>query len=59
MARQDEIVFADLGLALYEARVGPRWLWIEERARHNELPYDARDPRWAEALRFLVPNATR
>ncbi len=56
VARRDEIVFADLGLELYEARTGPRWLWVEEQARHNEWPYGAHDPRWREALRFLVPG---
>jgi uncharacterized protein len=48
VAGRDQVVFADLGLALFEARTGPKRLWLEARSGHNDLGYDPRDPRWRE-----------
>jgi len=59
VAGRDEVVFTDLGLGLYEARTGPKRLWIEDGASHNGLRYDPADPKWAEILRFLVPSSSR
>ena len=56
IAGRDEVVFADLGLALFEARAGPKRLWLETGAGHNDLRYDPRDPKWREVLHFLVPD---
>jgi pimeloyl-ACP methyl ester carboxylesterase len=55
VAERDEVVFPDLGLALHEARTGPKRLWLEPGAGHNEIRYDPDDPRWGEVLRFLLP----
>ncbi len=57
VAGRDEVVFPDLGLALFEARTGPKRLWLEQRSGHNDLLYDPRDPKWREVLRFLLPDA--
>ncbi len=54
VAGRDEVVFADLGLSLYEARRGPKRLWVEEDAGHNTLDYDPALPRWGEMLSFLL-----
>ena len=59
VAGRDEVVFADLGLELFRARTGPKRLWVEEAARHNEVPYDPGHERWREVLRFLAPEAER
>jgi hypothetical protein len=55
VAGRDEVTFTDLGLALHAARAGPKWLWVEERAGHNTLPYDPSDPRWRELVEFVLP----
>src|SRR5919206_4905842 len=57
VAGRDEVVFPDLGMALYEARTGPKRLWLEPQSGHNDLGYDPGDPKWREVLRFLVPEA--
>ena len=46
VAGHDEVVFAELGLALHRERTGPKRLWVEERAGHNDLTYDPTDARW-------------
>lgn len=56
VAGRDEVVFPDLGLALFEARKGPKRLWVEPQSGHNDLAHDPRDPRWRETLRFLLPD---
>jgi hypothetical protein len=53
VAGRDEVVFPDLGLALFEARTGPKRLWIEPDANHNGIQYDPCDPRWREVLARL------
>jgi pimeloyl-ACP methyl ester carboxylesterase len=58
VAGRDEITFADLALALFEARRGPKRLWVEPGATHNGLRYDRRDPRWREVLEFVLDAAT-
>jgi pimeloyl-ACP methyl ester carboxylesterase len=54
VAGRDEVVFPDLGLALHEARRGPKRLWLDPEAGHNSLDYDPRLPRWREMLEFLL-----
>jgi uncharacterized protein len=54
VAGRDQVVFADLGLALFEARGGPKHLWVEQQSGHNDLAYDASDPKWRDVLRFLL-----
>ncbi len=54
VAGRDEVVFADLGRALYEAYPGPKRLWVEEGATHNGLDWRAALPRWREIVEFLV-----
>jgi uncharacterized protein len=56
VAGRDEVVFPDLGLALFEARKGPKRLWVEPQSGHNDLAHDPRDPKWREALHFLLPD---
>jgi fermentation-respiration switch protein FrsA (DUF1100 family) len=56
VAGRDEVVFPDLGVALYEARRGPRRLWIDPLARHNEVDYDPRLSRWREMVEFALPG---
>jgi uncharacterized protein len=53
IAARDEVVFADLGRALFEAYPGPRRLWEEPRAFHNTLRFDPADPLWTEIWAFL------
>ena len=57
VAGRDEVVFSDLGLALHEARTGPKRLWVEPQSGHNDLAHDPRDPKWRDVLRFLLPEA--
>jgi pimeloyl-ACP methyl ester carboxylesterase len=57
VAGRDEVVFSDLGLALFGSRTGPKRLWIEPRSGHNDLEYDPRHPKWREMLHFLLPDA--
>jgi pimeloyl-ACP methyl ester carboxylesterase len=54
VAGRDEVVFPDLGLALFEARRGPRRLWLDTGAGHNTVDYDPRLPRWGEMLAFVA-----
>jgi pimeloyl-ACP methyl ester carboxylesterase len=58
VAGRDEVVFPDLGLALFEARTGPKRLWLEPRSGHNDLAHDPSDPKWREMLRFVLPGLT-
>ena len=55
VADRDEVVFADLGRALFEAYPGPKRLWEEQGAFHNTLPFRTDDPLWAEVWKFLGP----
>jgi len=53
LAGRDEVVFADLGRALFQAYPGPKRLWEQPEALHNTLRYDPADPLWSEMWRFL------
>jgi pimeloyl-ACP methyl ester carboxylesterase len=53
VAGQDEVVFADLGRALFEAYPGPKRMWEEQGASHNTLRFHPTDPLWAEIWKFL------
>jgi len=54
VAGRDEVVFADLGRALFAAYPGPKRLWVEEGATHNGLDWRAGLPRWREIVEFLA-----
>jgi pimeloyl-ACP methyl ester carboxylesterase len=53
VAGRDEVVFADLGLALFEAYPGRKRLWVDERATHNSVDWRPGLPRWREMIEFL------
>jgi pimeloyl-ACP methyl ester carboxylesterase len=55
VAGRDEVAFADLGRALFEAYPGPKRLWEEQGAFHNTLRFRPADPLWTEVWRFLRP----
>ena len=57
VAGRDEVVFPDLGLALFEARRGAKRLWVDPGAGHNTLDFDPSLPRWGEMLRFVAGDA--
>lgn len=54
LAGEDEVVFADLGRALFEASPGPKRLWIDPAATHNTVDWRPAQPRWREVVRFLA-----
>ncbi|MFP4067868.1 MAG: alpha/beta hydrolase [Spirochaetaceae bacterium] len=54
LAGQDDVVPTDLGRRLYEGYEGPKHLWIQEEAGHNDLDYDPESPFWAEVTEFLL-----
>jgi pimeloyl-ACP methyl ester carboxylesterase len=54
VAGRDEIVFADLGVALHDAYPGPKAMWVEEGATHNGLDWRPGLERWREIVEFLV-----
>jgi len=53
VAGRDEVVFADLGRALFDAYPGPKRLWEEAAASHNTLRFRPTDPLWGEVWGFL------
>lgn len=57
VAERDEVVFADLGRALFHEYPGKKRLWLEEGEGHNTVHYDPRDPRWGEMVAFLLEPA--
>jgi pimeloyl-ACP methyl ester carboxylesterase len=57
VAGRDEVVFADLGLALHAAYPGRKRLWLQPEATHNTVRYDPADPLWQEALDLLLGAA--
>lgn len=59
VAGRDEVVFADLGLALHEAYPGPKRLWVDEGAGHNTLRWDPSAPRFREMVEFLLGDRGR
>jgi uncharacterized protein len=56
VAGRDEVVFADLGRALFDAYPGPKRLWVDERATHNGLDWRPGLARWREMIEFLAPR---
>jgi pimeloyl-ACP methyl ester carboxylesterase len=54
VAGRDEIVFPDLGAALFEAYPGPKRLWVEERATHNGLDWRPGQLRWREMVDLVA-----
>lgn len=54
VAGRDEVVFADLGLALHEARGGAKRLWVDERATHNTIDWSPRADVWREVVEFVA-----
>ena len=54
VAGRDEVVFTDLGQALFEAYPGPKRLWLEEGASHNGIDWRPGLARWREILELLT-----
>lgn len=54
VAGEDEVVFADLGRALFEAYPGPKRLWVDERAGHNTVDWRPGLARWREMIDFAA-----
>jgi len=57
VAGRDEVVFTDLGLALFESRSGPKRLWVDKEAGHNTLDFDPGQARWGEILQYVLTNS--
>lgn len=53
LAGRDEIIPSELGRALYESYAGPKKLWVQERARHNDLDYSPQAPWWQELTEYF------
>jgi pimeloyl-ACP methyl ester carboxylesterase len=54
VAGADEVVFADLGLALHAGYPGPKRLWVQPGRGHNTVVYERRDPMWREMVDGLI-----
>lgn len=54
LAGRDTVVPTDLGQRLYDGYDGPKRLWLQEQAGHNNLDYDPRLPFWGELTGFLL-----
>ncbi|MEM1154315.1 MAG: alpha/beta hydrolase [Pseudomonadota bacterium] len=54
LAGRDEVVTTEQGQLLYDSYQGPKWLWIEEDAGHNTLPYRSSARWWQQAGDFLL-----
>jgi hypothetical protein len=54
IAGADEVVFADLGRALFDAYPGRKRLWVEEGAGHNTLDWRPGLARWREMIEFAT-----
>lgn len=54
LAGRDTVVPTDLGQRLYEGYDGPKRLWMQEEAGHNNLDYDPGLPFWRELTEFLL-----
>ncbi len=54
IAGQDEIIPAAQGRVLFDGFTGPKRLWIEPGAHHNELEIAPTNPWWREASDFLL-----
>ncbi len=53
LAGRDTVVPPQFGQALHDTYRGPKRLWVDAGADHNELPWDRRAPLWAEIAAFL------
>jgi pimeloyl-ACP methyl ester carboxylesterase len=53
VAGRDEVVFADLGTALYDAYPGRKGLWLDPGATHNAVDWRPGAARWREIVEFL------
>jgi pimeloyl-ACP methyl ester carboxylesterase len=54
IAGRDEIVFADLGVALHDAYPGPKAMWVDPGATHNAVDWRPGLARWRELVEFLA-----
>ncbi len=54
VAGRDEVVFPDLGLALFHAQPAPKRLWVDARAGHNSVDWRPGLGRWREMVGFLA-----
>jgi pimeloyl-ACP methyl ester carboxylesterase len=54
VAERDEVTFADLGKALFDAYPGRKRLWVEAGAGHNTLDWRTLNPVWAQAMEFVT-----
>jgi pimeloyl-ACP methyl ester carboxylesterase len=54
VAGADEVVFADLGRALFEGYAGPKRLWLQEGRGHNTVRYEREDPMWRAMLEGVL-----
>lgn len=54
LAGEDSVVPTELGRRLYESYDGPKRLWIQESAGHNNLDYSPELPWWRELSAFLL-----
>jgi pimeloyl-ACP methyl ester carboxylesterase len=50
VAEEDEVVFPDLGRALFEAYPGPKRLWTDPGAGHNTVDWRPGLARWGEMV---------
>ncbi len=54
VAGRDEVTFADLGRALFEAYPGKKRLWVDERATHNSIEWKPALERWREMVELVA-----
>jgi pimeloyl-ACP methyl ester carboxylesterase len=54
VAGRDEVVFADLGVALHDAYPGRKAMWVEEGATHNGLDWRPGRACWREVVEFFA-----
>lgn len=54
LAGDDRVVPTELGRRLYEGYGGPKRLWIQPRAGHNNLDYDPTSQFWTELTSFFL-----
>ena len=59
LAGEDEVTFADLGRALFDAYPGPKRLWVDARAGHNGLDWRPGLQRWREMVEVAASRAAR
>jgi fermentation-respiration switch protein FrsA (DUF1100 family) len=56
LAGRDAVVPARHTMALYDAIVGPKKLWLFERAGHNDWPAAPDETWWREVMDFVAMN---